>query len=357
MSAQHAWISGIGMMTPVGGCTAQTTASVRAGISLYQESSIYNKHFEPMTMALIPDDILPELKEEVASYPIFSSRQIRMLKLAQPALLEAIEALPEDQNMPIPLFLAGPETIPERPRSITDMFPNLLITQTEANLDKNISVLFPTGRAGGMQALQAALDYLDSGEQDFALIGGVDSYLDLYLLAILDRDNRVLASGIMDGFAPGEGAAFLLLCNDRARMALANKPTVRINRPGMAEETGHRHSDITYTGDGLAKAMTIALQAGDSTRVKTILSSMNGENMSAKEWGVAFARNSPSIDSDFRLEHPADCLGDTGAAIMPILAGIAAIGISKGYLPGPVLGCCSSEGPQRGAVFINSGSL
>ena len=352
MSEQSAWIYGIGMLTPVGGCAAQTAASVRAGISRYEESSIYNKAFTPMTMALVPDDVLPPLYDGLANMPKLTSRQARMLRLAHPALLEALESLPD--NRPVPLFLAGPETMPGRPLAITETFLDLLITQTEARLDRGESQLFATGRAGGMQALQAALQILTTGEHEYVLVGGVDSYLDLYLLGTLDMDNRVLASGIMDGFAPGEGAAFLLLCNDKARESLQEKPTIKVHSPGIAAEQGHHYSQETYTGDGLSNAVTTALQALKNLLVHTILSSINGENLGAKEWGVSYMRSSTAIDPDFRLEHPADCCGDTGAAAMPILAGIAAMGMKKGYLIGPALEYCSSDGPYRGAVCMTT---
>ncbi len=323
MTVDSAWICGIGMVTPVGDCTAQTATSVRAGISRYQESSIYNKRFEPMTLALLPEDALPPLNEELGNLPKLTSRQARMLRLAHNALLEAVEVLPEEQRLP--LFLAGPETMAGRPLAITDTFISLLATQSGADLDRVKSRLFPTGRAGGMQALQAALSYLTTGEHDYVLVGGVDSYLDLYLLGTLDMEDRVLANGVMDGFAPGEGAGFLLLCSDKAREARQDKPTVKIHNPGIAAEAGHRYSKETYTGDGLANAITTALQAVDNQPVRTILSSINGENMGAKEWGVAYTRNVSAIDPGFRFEHPADCFGDTGAAAMPILAGLAAM--------------------------------
>ena len=75
---QGAWICGIGMVTAVGTTAAQTASSVRAGVSRYQESSVYNKRFEPMTMALLPEDAIPPLNEKLASEPGLTSRQRRM---------------------------------------------------------------------------------------------------------------------------------------------------------------------------------------------------------------------------------------------------------------------------------------
>lgn len=353
MAGQHAWVSGIGLVTAVGGQTAQTAASVRAGISAYEVSAICNKRFEPMTMALVPEDILPPLNEKLAKVTTMSSRQNRMLRLAHLALMEAMESLPEGHTAPVPLLMGGPEPYPGQPQVIKGSFLRYLGVQAGVEFDQRLCKLATTGRVAGIQALKVAQQALASGEHDYVLVGGVDTYLDLYLLATLDADDRILADGVMDGFAPGEGAGFLLLCSDRARESLAIKPRVKIHTPGLALENGHRYSDEPYTGDGLAQAVTSALDALNNEPVASILSSMNGENFGAKEWGVAYLRNSSAFEPLSRMEHPAECFGDTGAAAMPILTGIVAVGLQEGYRRGPALVCCSSEGPQRGAVCIS----
>ena len=54
---QPVYLKACGVVTPVGLTLEETAASVRAGISAYEESSIYNKRFNPMTMALLPESI------------------------------------------------------------------------------------------------------------------------------------------------------------------------------------------------------------------------------------------------------------------------------------------------------------
>lgn len=350
MNAPHAgaWICGIGMMTPAGDCAAQTAASVRAGISRYRESPVYNKRFEPMTLALLPEDALPPLQDELAATPGLTSRQSRMLRLAHKPLLEALAAYPGKERLP--LLLAGPETFPGRPLAITDTFIGQLSVQTGANLERGLSRLFPAGRAGGMLALKTGLDLLAAG-RDYVLVGGVDSYLDLYLLGTLDSEDRVLASGVMDGFCPGEGAGFLLLCSDHAAERHQPRPAVRLLPPGIASETGHRYSEEPYRGDGLGSAIGLSLN-GIAEPIRTILCSLNGENFGAKEWGVAALRNRARLSPDAQFEHPAECFGDTGAAIAPLLIGLAAIGLEKAYLKGPCLTWAASEGNPRGAAVV-----
>jgi 3-oxoacyl-[acyl-carrier-protein] synthase-1 len=354
MAGEFAWICGVGMITPIGGHTAQTSTSFCAGISAYEASDIINRRYQPMTLALVPDDVLPPLNDELSQTKGITFRQARMLQLAHLALDEALGSLPEDYEQPLPLFLSGPEGLSGRPSPIGGRFFEHLIRQVGVEFDNDNSLLFAAGRAGGVQALPDALSLLTGGSHEYVLIGGVDSHLDLNVLTTLDKDNRVLAEGVMDGFAPGEGAAFLLLCSESAKQRRSVQAPVRIFEPGVSDEAGHRNSDEIYTGDGLTEAVNSALEALDGKHVSTILSSMNGENLNAKELGVAFSRNSSAFEPTCLIEHPADCFGDVGAAAMPVLTGLATEMMKNRKLTGPALICCSSEGSRRGAVCIDT---
>lgn len=156
----------------------------------------------------------------------------------------------------------------------------------------------------------------------------------------------------MDGFAPGEGAAFLLLGSEKGAAQLDVRPSVRIGAPGLALEPGHRFADKPYRGEGLDQAIKGALAGADGMPVRTVYASLNGENFGAKEWGVALLRNATAIDPGFRMIHPADCFGDVGAAFGPMLIGLAAIALEEGYVQGPCLAWCASDGAPRAAVCV-----
>jgi 3-oxoacyl-[acyl-carrier-protein] synthase-1 len=357
MSAIAARIAGIGMMTPIGDCAAQTASSFRTGICRYRESSVYNKRFQPMRLALLPEDALPPLAEPVQAIQGMTSRRARMLRLATPALAEALADL--DPEIRPALFLAVPETLPQMPTGVDADFLGHLAAQTGARFDTAKSHMYALGRAGGMHALQGALDALSAGASH-VLLGGVDSYLDLLLLGTLDQQDRVLAEGVMDGFCPGEGAAFLLLTQAALPTPIdpskptgsAKPPHCVLLPPGLADEPGHRYSQEPYRGDGLANAIRAALPPLAGQKVRTVLASLNGENFGAKEWGVAYMRNKPGFEEPLRFDHPADCFGDTGAANGPLLLGLAVIGIQNGWLPSPCLVYGSSDQEQRGAACV-----
>ena len=334
-------ITATGMITPVGANAEMTAASVRSGISTYQESAILNKQFNPMILSLVADDALPELEDELKQQAL-TSRQQRMLRLATPA----IQQLAEKLDSPVPLMLCGPEKLPDRHSVVSDKFLKQLMVQSKAPIDLENSYVFPHGRAGGFYALEAAMQLLESGSHSQVMVGGVDSFLDLYLLATLDSENRILAEGVMDAFAPGEAAAFLLL------KQADNDSMVKLYPPGLADEPGHRYSQQPYKGEGLANAVEEALLNVQGASIKTVFASFNGENFNAKEWGVAAIRNQKNLDSDFNIIHPADCYGDIGAATGPVLMALAFIGLQKGYYHKPALVWASSEIQQRAAVYM-----
>ncbi len=337
-----------GMVTPVGFGAAQTIASIAAGLSRYEESSIYNRNFEPMTLALVPDDLLDPLVDELASRGM-TSRQARILRLAAPALVEAVEVIPEAVTPPSagwPVFLAGPEPYEERPSALPgDSVFDWLTLQSGLTIDTATSQYFGVGRAGIFAALASASTFIESSPEGLAIIGGADSYLDLVLLATLDRDQRVLASGVMDGFAPGEGAAFLVVSRD-PRGAGA-----RLLKPGLADEPGYRGSDEPYRGEGLDAALRVALEAGPGP-VAHVYASFNGESFSSKEWGVAAVRHASRFLEEVEMHHPADCYGDPGAAAGAQLIALAALESAANAERGLSLVWSSSEGPLRGACLV-----
>jgi 3-oxoacyl-[acyl-carrier-protein] synthase-1 len=334
------------MITPVGANAEMTAAAVKAGINRYTETNFYNKNYEPMKMALVPDEAIPKLNKVLAEMPGVTARQRRMLRLLTPALDEVLSSIPLKEA--VPLFLAGPETLPDCPTAIDNKFIDYLATQTEVNIDKKLSRIIATGRAGGIQAIDLAIKYFEAMGKDVALVGGVDSYKDHYLLSRLDNEDRVLSAGSMEAFAPGEAAGILLLVSERVVNKLPNKPLASLFLPGIDAEVGHRYSDGVYTGDGLSNAFKTALASSNGIAKKSIYTSLNGESFGAKELGVAVLRNKEYLDENYTLEHPADCFGDVGAAIGPILIGLIANNKTGNYLA-----YCSSETSARASIAVN----
>jgi 3-oxoacyl-[acyl-carrier-protein] synthase-1 len=122
-----------------------------------------------------------------------------------------------------------------------------------------------------------------------------------------------------------------------------------INRPGFAQEVGHRHSSEPYRGDGLAAAVMSALSAVKTAQIKNLFSSMNGESFAAKELGVTMTRNAKKLHDDLVVEHPADAIGDSGAAVAAILVMLTSAKLNQSSII-----CSSAEQAKRAACVVQT---
>jgi 3-oxoacyl-[acyl-carrier-protein] synthase-1 len=349
---QPAEILALGLVTPVGLDAPSAAAALRAGVSGVRASSIHDKFLEPHRMALVPEDALPPLAKRLEAAPL-TSAHVRMLRLAAPALKQVLGAAGPD---PVALFLGLPEARPGEPDPVNETFLADLVAQADT-----ASVLLPSsklhreGGAAGLFALRDAHDWLAGGAADVAVVGAVDTFLDLRRLAALDAEGRVLGDRVMDGFIPGEGAAMLLLATPEGAARVGLPPLARVLATATGEEPGHRYSTEPYRGDGLAKAFQDAFAAAPSaSQVRSVYAGFNGESLPAKEWGVAYLRSSDRFAKDCKVEHPADCMGDAGAALGPIMLALAATGLSKGYRASPCLVWSTSDRAPRAAALLGT---
>jgi len=345
-------VVGIGMVTPLGPDLAQSAANIRAGLSAFEESSIMDRAFDPFVLATFPDDDLPPLDKELEKEQRLTYRESRLLRLAQLALAQIMEQASGLQDG-FPLYVGLPElqtSIPIDPAA----FLKRLGLQCQLRLDPQRCQAATDGRAGGLSAVHRAMVSIKQGTERLVMAGGVDTFKDLYILGTLDMEKRINSPQTMDGFTPGEGAAFLALTTESYAREKGYSVLGRISGSAIDNEPGHMYSKEPYKGEGLARAVQAALaqRNGTSAKVATVFSSMNGENHFAKEWGVAYIRNTDSIESAFRIEHPADCIGDTGAAAGPIMVGLAMRGMTKQYLTGPALVYASSDRALRAACVV-----
>ena len=340
------YIAGIGMITPVGFDTASTAAAVKAGISGYEASSNFIGEEQPITMTRIPPDALKAL-----DIPIDEGYyEKRIIKMAIIAMKEALSAYQGDK--PIPLVLAMPETHHDVTYIDTEVFIKNLLAQEDLPLRANQIHCLMGGRAAGISGLNWVNQYFNEHNADYVLLGGSDSYWVYPRLGVLGEAGRLLAPENMDGFAPGEGAGFLLLTRHRQKAMAFNKHIVALSLPGCAQEAGHLSSDEPYRGEGLDAAFKQILAEQPCESIHSIYSSMNGEQHWAKEYGVAYMRNKKYFREDVTIEHPAEYYGDLGAATAPVLIGLAAMNLVTKPDYATHLVYSSSDGAARAAVRV-----
>lgn len=345
-------IEGAGALCAVGRGVPQVHASVQAGIGRAAQSSVHDRFFEPMRLALFPEAEVEALVPALEARGL-TARQRRIVRLAAAPLREALAALPVGARPP-PLFVGLPEARSGE-RTTAAQMVDLLGQQAAVALDVPQSRALPQGRASGLLAVEAALAFLSKGTGEFAVAGGVDTYLDLGLLAELDAEGRILGERVMDGFVPGEGAAFLLLTNRRAKRGAGAPPRVQILGGATAQDPGHRYSDKPAKGEGLAHALEklLAGLARAPAPIAHVYAGFNGESFGAKEWGVARLRHGDRFAQVAQVMHPADCYGDVGAASGPMLGALAFAALSRGAKTGPVLVFASSDRAERSCALID----
>ncbi|MCU0634524.1 MAG: hypothetical protein MUE41_06595 [Gemmatimonadaceae bacterium] len=340
-------ITGAGVVCALGLSVPEAAAAVRTGMMLFESGPLYGPHFEPFTLAQLPDDALPSLSAEIDRTPGLTSRELRLLRLAPRALRDCVTALGAAAAS-VPLLLALPER--ETPIAMQpERLLSLLATQARDAFDVGTSAALGRGRAGGLIALGTAVEMVRSGQHAHVIVGGVDTFRDPWLLATLTGEGRVKTSQNLDGFVPGEGAAFVLVSADTTGLP----PWARLSPVSHGEEPGHLGSDVPYLGEGLAGVVAPLLaHLALPVPIRAVWSTMNGESHWGKEWGVTYLRNRAAFDPSHAMEHPADCVGDLGAASGLFTVALAAFGAREGTHPVPALCYASNDGAPRAAIAV-----
>lgn len=342
-AGEAAVIVGSGALCAIGSGMRQVEASVRAGVGGQAESSVMNRRFEPMTLALVPEDVLEPLEALLEPFA-WTAAARRMLRLAAPPLREAAALLP-DPSLEVSLFIGLPE---RRPNAVAPAGPSLLealLIQSGLPLNIVVAETFPLGRASALLALDAGLRCLAQRRSRWVIVGGADTYLDLARLAELDAEQRILGQRVMDGFIPGEAAAFTLLTTAQSARQRSLEAPVSVLGVGSALDPGHLYATEPARGEGLSDAMeALMAKCGPPPRpIRNTYAGLNGESFGAKEWGVARLRHTDAFAPDARIVHPADSYGDVGAATGALLLGLADASLRRDDRQGPVLVCSSSD--------------
>ncbi len=351
MDDQNIYIAGIGLLTGLGATAEAVARAVNADISCYANSGYVDQSHSPVRMALVPQDALPPLNDDIPFCGTYSRWDKHLLQLAHGAITTAVEGISFEQ--PVPVVLACSEHYPQWPHVPPKSFIPFLSQQCDIEFCPDQSRILHVGRAGFIDAIDIAQRLLFETENETVLVGGIDSYQRPNLIHGLLEEGRVSGPGVMDGFTPGEGSGFLLLTKNKDQALVSQELRLCLGGAGSGHEAGHMYSDDAYRGDGLAQAVKGALASFEGPQISHVFSSMNGENFWAKELGVALARSSKSFGSvQPQIEHPADCYGDLGAATGAALAGVSAQNLLEQPNAGAHLVCCSSDHAYRSAIVV-----
>ena len=164
----------------------------------------------------------------------------------------------------------------------------------------------------GPLALELAGRLIHEERVPYCIIAGVDSFLVAGTLAAYEERNRVLTSQNSNGFIPGEAGTAVLV----APAGNSTEPELRCLGIGSGQEKATIDSEEPLQGYGLVQAFKAAF-AGAGCVVGDLdyrITDSNGEQYWFKEATLALDRILRKRKELFEIWHPADCIGEIGAA-------------------------------------------
>lgn len=324
-----------GLVTSVGLGTAAACAAIRAGVSNASETRFLDSSGERLRAHRVPLD-----DEWLGT--------TRLVKMASLAAGEALAGIPREQWGAIALLLCTAEA----DRHDRPDLDGTLFAALERQLGEEFaagSATIPHGRVSVAIALERARELIGAGGVTGVLIVAVDSLLNAAVLRKLEQAGRLLTALNSDGFIPGEAAGAALIGTPAAQA-----PILCVGL-GFATETAALESGQPLRAQGLSQAIKTALtEAGrEFHEVDLRIADLSGEQYYFKEAALALSRLLRVRREQIDLWHPAECIGEVGAAAGIAVLAVARMALTKNYVPGPVvLAHFASDAGRRAAVLL-----
>ncbi len=344
-------VSGIGIVSPVGLTAESACAAIAAGVSRFSEQPWY----ECLPAGGEASDGEPEfLVASAVPGNEGLSGPDRLARLANGALQAIVSrgALSRAELRHVRLHVALPfedETV--RAWGLRGSFA--LDLARRSGLDGwEAAVEIPGGPAAAFEACGRAAQALGAGEVPLAVVLAADTFLDARRLARLDAAGRIRSTRNVDGFVPGEAGVALLLEPRRSVERRGALPFAVLGGFGAGTESAPLLGERSSTSRGLCAALAPLLEGAGYGR---ILCDLNGESYRAHEWGLAQVRLAGLLPPSPRLDHPADCVGDSGVALAAMLVAMACQGSSGAPgMAGSALLWVGSDGGARAAMAVRA---
>ena len=332
-------VVGVGLVSSVGQTAEAGCAAIRCGVNNFQETPFVGRDGEPIIGSTV-------------SLEAPWRGTAKLAKMAARAIAECCASAENETlaNIPVLLGIAEAER-PGRPEALGRVILEAIEQELGIRLHPHSRVI-EQGRVGSAVALLQARRLLLGGRHR-VIVAGVDSFLTGASLAAYDREDRLLRRGNANGFIPGEaaGAALLAAWNERTSTPLL------VRGLGFGLEPAPFDSGRPLRGDGLVRAIRAALGDAD-VALKDCdhrIADMNGEQYRFKEAALAITRILRDRKVLFSLWHPADSIGEVGAATLPAMLAMLYYGARKDYLPGPMfLGHLGNDDDKRSAFVTQA---
>jgi 3-oxoacyl-[acyl-carrier-protein] synthase-1 len=182
------------------------------------------------------------------------------------------------------------------------------------------------------------------------VIAGVDSLLVGPTLSAYEERERLLTSQNSNGFIPGEAAAVVIVSKPQSQA----EPELLCLGLGFAREQATVEAEQPLRAEGLSAAIKGALAEADCTLGATDfrITDLSGEQYYFKEAALALSRTLRQRKEFYDIWHPADCIGEVGAAIGPAMLAVLLAAQRKTYALGSNVLCHSSSDDGKRAALI-----
>ena len=332
-------IKSTGLVSSVGLSAPSSCAAIRAKISNPSQ-----------TRFLAPDGGWIMAHQVAFDQPWRGTR--KLVKMAAMAISECLAGLPRAEWGSVPLLVCVAEA--ERPGRMDGLDEEILagIQDEMGARFSPRSAVFACGRVGAAVALARARELILREGVRMVLLAGADSLLLWPSLSAYLKEDRLLTESSSNGFMPGEAGAALLLgpCEGGKELCCTGI--------GIGKEGAPIASDEPLRANGLTAAIEAALrEAGrEIYDLDFRITDLSGEQYYFKEAALALARIMRKRKESFDIWHPAESIGETGAA-----AGLAALAVAfaacrKGYGDGPnILLHLANDDGERAALILRYG--
>ncbi|MEJ2613134.1 MAG: hypothetical protein P8179_24550 [Candidatus Thiodiazotropha sp.] len=312
-------ITSAGLVSGVGLSRAASCAAIRAAIDNFQETRFIDRAGEWI------------LGCEVELQAGWRGRT-KLIKMAAVAIREALQACQSEETSEIPLLLCLPEQA--RPGRVIDD-DNQLFLDLQNDLGMEFhekSRIIASGHVSVALALRHANNLINQEGLRKVLIAATDSLLVTSSLAFWEQQERLLTSQNSNGFIPGEAAAALLLESPGNLQG----SFLSCQGLGFGVEPATVDSGEPMKADGLAAAIKESVSdAGiEMSDLDFRITDLSGEQYYFKEASLALARTLKSPKPEFDIWHPADCIGEVGAASGAVMLAVIKTACEKAYSKG-----------------------
>jgi 3-oxoacyl-[acyl-carrier-protein] synthase-1 len=275
----------------------------------------------------------------------------RLAELVSPAIHECFAAASDPpERIPLIICVSALSRL-GRPSDIDDVILEAVERRLRVSLHHSSGVI-ARDRVSGALALRHAAKVMREAGASYCVIAAADTLLEQSLVDHLLAVDRLVTELNPNGFFVGESGAAVLVTVDTVLPGGA----LRVLGLGFGQERATVESDEPLRAEGMIDAIGQALgQAGLSLdELQYRISDLNGEHYRFKEMVLAMLRYErqpkPKL---FDLWHPIEYLGDVGAAIAPIVFGVALDAGRKRYGIGPRALCTfGNDDGERAAVVL-----